>query len=151
MPSTPPTKLLAGVPVPDTPLINKALAFARAHCDDFTYNHVVRSWLFGTYISDQIPDFKSRDVELHAITALLHDMGWTISGDTVSKDKRFEVDGAEATRAFLIREGEKGDWDARRLQLAWDSVLLTWRAIALKGRHFWMSWRLLKINHQLDD
>lgn len=51
-------------------------------------------------------------------------MGWAISGDIISKDKRFEVDGAEATRAFLIREGEKDDWDARRLQLAWDTVAL---------------------------
>ncbi|KAE8450278.1 hypothetical protein EG329_006706 [Mollisiaceae sp. DMI_Dod_QoI] len=132
MPSTPPTKVLAGVTVPDTPLITKALAFVRAHCDEFTYNHVVRSWLFGQYICDQIPDFKDRDVEAHSIAAILHDMGWAISGDIVSKDKRFEVDSAEATRAFLIREGEESEWDVHRLQLAWDAVALhTTPSIAL--------------------
>lgn len=123
MPPNVPTRVLAGVTVPDTPLITKALAYARSHCDDFTYNHVVRCWLFGQYIGDQISDFKDRDTEVQAIAAILHDLGWG-SGDLVSKDKRFEVDSAEATRAFLIREGEKENWDAHRLQLAWDAVAL---------------------------
>ncbi|KUJ23447.1 uncharacterized protein LY89DRAFT_182767 [Mollisia scopiformis] len=132
MPSIVPTKLLAGVTVPDTPLIDKALAFARAHCDEFTYNHVVRSWLFGQYIGDHIPEFKERDIEVQAIAAILHDLGWATSGDLVSKDRRFEVDSAEGTRAFLIREGQKEDWDAHRIQLAWDAVALhTTHSIAL--------------------
>lgn len=124
MPSNVPTRVLAGVTVPDTPLITKALALAQAHCDEFTYNHVVRSWLFGQYIGDNTPELKDRDVELHAIAAILHDLGWATSGDYVSKDRRFEVDSAEGTRAFLIREGQKEDWDVHRLQLAWDSVAL---------------------------
>ncbi|KAF4631044.1 hypothetical protein G7Y89_g7092 [Cudoniella acicularis] len=119
-----PTRVLAGITVPDTPLITKALAFVHEHCDEFTYNHVIRSWLFGQYISDAIPELKTRDAELHAITAILHDLGWATSGDLVSKDKRFEVDGANAAREFLIREGKKEEWDDRRLQLAWDAIAL---------------------------
>lgn len=132
MASKVPTRIVAGVTVPDTPLITKALAFAKSHCDEFTYNHVVRSWLFGQYIGDHIPEMQNRDVELHAIAGILHDLGWAIKGDLVSKDKRFEVDGAEGTREFLIREGQKEDWDIHRLQLAWDAVALhTTPSIAL--------------------
>jgi hypothetical protein len=36
-----------------------------------------------------------------------------------SKDKRFEVDGANVAREFLKREGET---DERKLQLAWDAI-----------------------------
>ncbi|KAH6714603.1 hypothetical protein BKA61DRAFT_673924 [Leptodontidium sp. MPI-SDFR-AT-0119] len=110
--------VIAGVTVPDTPLITKALEFAREHLSDFTYNHVIRSWLYGEFLCSQLPEFQHRDVELHAITAILHDMGWATSGNLVSTDKRFEIDGAEATRKFLMREGKKHDWGKHRLQLA---------------------------------
>jgi len=41
----------------------------------------------------------------------------------MSNDKIFEVDGAEAAREFIRREGGK-EWDERRLQLVWDSIAL---------------------------
>ena len=119
-----PTRMLAGITVPDTPLITKALAYARKHLDDSAYNHVVRSWLFGHVIASNIPAFQKHDEELHAITAVLHDLGWDKTGELVSKDKRFEVDGANAARDFIIREGETKEWDKHRLQLAWDSIAL---------------------------
>ncbi len=50
-------------------------------------------------------------------------MGWSENSPLVSSDKRFEVDGANATREFLAREGG-GKWDKHRLQLAWDAVAL---------------------------
>jgi hypothetical protein len=119
-----PTRVLAGVTVPDTLHISKALDYAHEHCDEFTYNHVVRSWLLGTYIADHIPKLQDRDVELHSVTAILHDLGWADNAAFISKDKRFEVDGANATREFLKREGKDGEWDKYRLQLAWDAVAL---------------------------
>ena len=61
---------------------------------------------------------------MHAISAILHDLGWDPTGALVSADKRFEVDGAIAARAFLDREGKAEDWDARRTQLVWDSIAL---------------------------
>jgi hypothetical protein len=121
-----PTRILGGVTVPDTPLITKALDFAHAHCDEVTYNHVVRSFIFGQYIADNTPELKNRDVELQAISTILHDLGWAIDDTSgiVSKDKRFEVDSANATRTFLLSKGEKGEWNEHRLQLAWDAVAL---------------------------
>ena len=126
-----PTRTYAGITVPNTTLVNKALDFARAHLSDAAYNHVVRSWLFGFAIASKVPELKDRDLEVHSISAILHDMGWDTTGELVSKDKRFEVDGADAARLFLKREAVKGEWDTHRLQLVWDAIALhTTRSIA---------------------
>lgn len=95
-----PTKVMAGVAIPDTPLITKAVEFARAHSTDYAFNHIQRSMLLGFIISDKIPDLKDRDLEVHAISALLHDVGWDPTNELVSEDKRFEVDGANAARKY---------------------------------------------------
>ena len=126
-----PTRVYAGIIVPNTALVNKALDFARTHLNDAVYNHVVRSWLFGFAIASKAPGLQDRDLEVHSISAILHDMGWDKSGDLVSKDKRFEVDGADAARLFLKREAVEGQWDAHRVQLVWDAIALhTTKSIA---------------------
>ncbi|RDW75532.1 hypothetical protein BP6252_06674 [Coleophoma cylindrospora] len=119
-----PTQVLAGVTVPDTPLITKALAYAREHVSHITYNHVMRSWLCGQVIANQIPHLKDRDVEAQALGTILHDLGWAETPELISSDKRFEVDGANAARAFLAREGTKEQWDKHRIQLVWDAIAL---------------------------
>lgn len=88
------------------------------------YNHVVRSWLFGFAIASKIPSLTDRDLEVHSIAAILHDMGWDTTGKLTSPDKRFEVDGANAAREFLIKEGVAEEWDKYRLQLVWDAIAL---------------------------
>jgi hypothetical protein len=62
-PTNYPTRLLAGVTVPDTPLITKSIAFARQNSDNFTFNHVMRSWLFGEIVAASDPIYKFRDRE----------------------------------------------------------------------------------------
>ncbi|KAL1980600.1 hypothetical protein VTN96DRAFT_3930 [Rasamsonia emersonii] len=123
-PAQVPTRVFAGVTIPDTPLVTKALEFARAHLEDYAYNHIYRSLLFGFIIADKIPELRDRDVEAHAIAAILHDLGWDRTGTLISKDKRFEVDGANAAREFLKREGVAEEWDKHRLQLVWDAIAL---------------------------
>ena len=121
--ATLPTRVFAGVQVPDTPLITKALALCREHLSDLAYNHCVRSWLFGFIIAAKTPELQDRDLEVHAIAAILHDLGWAEeTSDLVTEDKRFEVDGANAARIFL--KNEAGDWDKHRLQLVWDAIAL---------------------------
>lgn len=125
-----PTRLFAGVVVPDTPLVRATLSYVRAHLTDMAYNHVVRSWLFGFAIASKVPGLRARDVEAHSVGALMHDLGWDVTGALVSADKRFEVDGADAARAFIRREAPH--WDDRRLQLVWDAIALhTTPSIAL--------------------
>ena len=71
-----PTRVVAGVAVPDTHLITKAIEYAREFSSDSTYNHVIRSFLLGFVIADKVlPD---RDREAHAVAALLHDLGFPI-------------------------------------------------------------------------
>lgn len=119
-----PTRVLAGISVLDTHLVNKALAYARNNLNDVAYNHIARSWLLGQYIADNSPEIKDRDVELHSIATILHDLGWSHNASLISEDKRFEVDSANETVAFVLKEGVEEEWSKQRLQLLWDSVAL---------------------------
>ena len=120
-----PTRVLAGITVPDTPTIAAAIAYVRAHSDDLTYNHIMRSWLFGSAIvSKNLDAAKDMDLEALAVSLLLHDLGWDVTGELVSADKRFEVDGAIAARNFLEREEFRAEWDKHRVQLVWDAIAL---------------------------
>lgn len=132
-----PIRTLAGIIVPDTPLIDAALSYARANLDDNAYNHVVRSLLLGQANHNALSsnataslapafDAEAFDAEAFAVSALLHDLGWSKKPTLISADKRFEVDGAIAARDFLEREagGEECGWDGHRVQLVWDAIAL---------------------------
>lgn len=118
------TKVIAGITVPDTPLITAAIALARKHLADWSYNHVMRSWLLGFAIADKVPDLTDRDRELHSIAAILHDLGWDEKDAFISTDKRFEVDGANAARDFIKKETAGAEWDKHRIQVLWDAIAL---------------------------
>ncbi len=109
------TRLLAGVSVPDTPLVSRAIEYAREYSEPYLFNHVMRSWLFAVTLAQ----FKrvEYDEEVLAVATLLHDLGLTKAFDG---PLRFEVEGANAARAFARKEGV----DARRIQLIWDTVAL---------------------------
>jgi hypothetical protein len=122
-----PTTTIAGITVIDTPLVNAAKSYARSHSSDTTFNHVMRSWMFGTIISQKILPPGAIDVELQAVSAILHDLGWDNTGELVSKDKRFEVDGAIAATAWIdsqVKKGTTTGWDEHRKQLVWDVIAL---------------------------
>jgi hypothetical protein len=110
-----PMRLLAGVAVPDTPLVTRAIAYAREHCEPYLFNHVMRSWLFAAIVADLR---KTRhDAEVLAVATVLHDLGLAKAFDG---PLRFEVEGANAARTFARNEGI----DDRRAQLIWDGVAL---------------------------
>lgn len=109
------TRVLGGITVLDTPLIARAMDFARTHSEPFLFNHAVRSWLFAVRLG-QLQDIP-HDAEVVAVGSLLHDIGLT---DSVTGPKRFEIEGADAARAFAREQG----LDDRRVQLIWDSVAL---------------------------
>ncbi|KAF9737672.1 hypothetical protein PMIN06_010323 [Paraphaeosphaeria minitans] len=120
------TRVIAGIPVPNNPLINSSIALARAALPDQGYNHVMRSWLNGQAIINNLPAAnRSRiDQEAFAIATILHDLGW--SNDTAynSPDKRFEIDGAIAARTFLQTHGGPAWRSPHRLQLVFDIIAL---------------------------
>jgi hypothetical protein len=109
------TRLVAGVLVPDTPLVTRAIEYVREHSEAYLFNHVMRSWLFAASLAQlkQAP----HDGEVLAVATLLHDLGLA---KAFNGPMRFEVEGANAARRFARREG----LDDRRAQLIWDGVAL---------------------------
>jgi len=109
------TRVLAGVSVPDTPTISRAIEFAREKSEPYLFNHVMRSWLFAALLAQRKQT--AHDSEVLAVTTILHDLGLS---EAFNGALRFEVEGANAARAFARNEGI----DERRAQLIWDGVAL---------------------------
>jgi len=89
----------------------------------------MRTWLFGALIINHNTTLqKTVDLEVHAIGSLLHDLGLVLNASWISHDRRFEVDSAVKATDFIedqVAHGEGSDWDAHRLQLLFDSILLS--------------------------
>ncbi|KAK4223420.1 hypothetical protein QBC38DRAFT_487716 [Podospora fimiseda] len=122
-----PVKTIASIKVIDTPLVRAAQDLAHTHNDEHAYKHVMRSWLFGVLlISHNETLRRTIDLEVHAVAALLHDLGWDKSPTSpfVSPDRRFEVDGAIASRNFIRSHPHGSRWEERRVQLVWDAIAL---------------------------
>lgn len=106
---------VAGLRLPDSPLIAEAVAYARAVYEPYLFNHAMRSWLFAAAIGRA--KGIDCDIEVVAVGTLLHDIGLAAA---VAGPNRFEVNGANAARSFLAARGCSG----RRAQLVWDLVAL---------------------------
>jgi hypothetical protein len=109
------TRVLGGIVVLDTPLITRAMEYARIHSEPYLFNHAVRSWLFAVVLGEL--QGIAHDAEVVAVGSLLHDLGLT---NGFTGHKRFEIEGADAARAFAREHG----LDNRRVQLIWDTVAL---------------------------
>jgi hypothetical protein len=127
------TKVIAGIAVVDTSIVKAAQAYARIHTNDSAFNHVMRSWIFGALIYQRVREkddsYPQIDLEVHAVSAILHDLGWDHTGELISNDKRFEVDGAIAARNWINEQREQGtgiaeSWDEHKVQLVWDAIAL---------------------------
>src|SRR5262245_37408561 len=112
---SPSTRVIAGVSVPDSPLVTAVVEYAQQVSEPYLFNHAMRSWLF----AEAIGRAKGMDYdrEVVAIGTILHDIGLTKS---VSGPNRFEVNGANAVLAFLQGRGLSD----RRARLVWDLVAL---------------------------
>jgi hypothetical protein len=111
----PGARLVAGLSVPDSPLITEVLEYAQKLYDPYLYNHAMRSWLFAAKIGQS--KGIDCDLEVVAVGTILHDIGLSAA---VSGSNRFEVTGAAAARSFVEERGIS----PRRAQLIWDLVAL---------------------------
>jgi hypothetical protein len=109
------TRFVAGVRVADTPLIARAIEYARNNCEPYLYNHVMRSWLFAESLAQA--KYLAHDAEVLAVATLLHDIGLSAA---FTGPLRFEIEGANAARKF----GKGAGLDDQRCQLVWDTVAL---------------------------
>jgi hypothetical protein len=103
---------LAGVRIPDTPLAKAAVDLLEATSPQFICNHCIRTYVFGNLAVRSIGR-SIIDDEIAFCGALLHDLGLVPAH---AGENRFEVDGADAARAFCLRHQvpERADrvWEA---------------------------------------
>ncbi|CAG9973737.1 unnamed protein product [Clonostachys byssicola] len=95
-------RTIGGVQVIDTPLL------ALDHSTHWAYRLIIRSWLFGALVIDKNATLReSVDLEVHAVAAMMHDIGWDPQPNSpfVNSDKRAR-------------------WDDRRVHLVWDAIAL---------------------------
>ena len=107
--------VLAGFKVVDTALVCDATELSRSLLEPYLFNHVMRSWLFSILLSEGAKP--APDPELLAVSAILHDLGLT---ERYAAENRFEVDGANAARAFLKDRGIS----TQQTQVVWDAIAL---------------------------
>ena len=106
------------VPVgaPDSELCQRATALVADLSPPFLFNHCVRSFLFADAIGKL--DRLQYDRELLYLSAVLHDLGLTDS--YLGGNQRFEVEGADRARAFLVENG----LDDGKADVVWDAIAL---------------------------
>ena len=104
---------IAGIVIPDTPLVREITAFIREAEDDLLFDHSRRVFLFGALQGRRRG--LQPDLELLYAGAMFHDIGLT--GRYRTSMLRFEVDGANAARDFLLERGVD-ESDARKVWLS---------------------------------
>jgi hypothetical protein len=104
------------IQIPDTKLAREAHDILREFSTELLYNHSNRVYLFA---AEQGRLQKLRfDPELLYVSAAFHDLG--LLKEYSSESERFEVDGANAARQFLVAHGIPQD----KAQTAWEAIAL---------------------------
>jgi HD superfamily phosphodiesterase len=112
MPTTS-AETIADIVIPDTALVRDVTAFIRDAEDDLLFDHSRRVFLFGALQGRRRG--LQPDLELLYVGAMFHDIGLTDPYRTSML--RFEVDGANAAREFLLERGVD-EGDARKVWLS---------------------------------
>lgn len=107
---------IAGIVIPDSIMARDATTLVRDTESDLLYHHSRRVFLFGALAGKR--KALRFDSELLYIGAMFHDMGLQAPYSTA--DDRFEVDGANAARAFLLRY----DVVESEIEQVWDAIAL---------------------------
>ena len=107
---------LATIQIPDTRLAKEAHGILREFSTELLYNHSNRVFLFAAQQGRQ--GKIAFDPELLYVSAAFHDLG--LLSEYSSETERFEVDGANAVRQFLIAH----DIPEEKAQTAWEAIAL---------------------------
>jgi hypothetical protein len=107
---------IAGVRIPDSALAREATEFVRDESTQLLFDHSRRVFLWASLQGHKLGlDY---DRELLYVGAMFHDLG-LVEGHR-SEHERFEIDGANAARAFLEGHGLPED----RVMTVWESIAL---------------------------
>jgi HD superfamily phosphodiesterase len=107
---------IAGIAIPDSALAREATEFVRDTAPPLLFDHSRRVFLWASLQAERLS--LDHDAELLYVGAMFHDIG-LVDGHR-SAHERFEIDGANAARAFLERHG-----------LREPQVMTVWQSIAL--------------------
>jgi HD domain len=110
------TQHIAGIVIPDTPLVREITEYIRDTEDELLFNHSRRVFVFGALQGHRRG--LQPDPELLYAGAMFHDIGLT--ADYRTSMLRFEVDGANAARDFLLERGV----DEAAARKVWLSIAL---------------------------
>ena len=99
-----PTRI-ADIEIPDTKLVAEATELVREAASPLIFHHSRRVFLFGALRGRE--QGLSYDPELLYVGAMFHDLGLTEKYRRT--DQRFEIDGADEARRFLLAHGVPED------------------------------------------
>jgi hypothetical protein len=109
-------ELIAGVEIPETAAVAEATRAIREGTSPLIYHHSRRVFLFGEIHARRLG--LAPDPELLYVAAIFHDVGLaTPFSDAV---QRFEVDGADHGRRFLLERG----FSAAAAETVWTAIAL---------------------------
>ncbi|KAI0101811.1 hypothetical protein GGR51DRAFT_528615 [Nemania sp. FL0031] len=143
-----PTTTLYGVEVVDTQIVRDA----RAVIQNFTpylHKHSLRTWLLGVAAINANKTLKaSLDLEVHAVSTILHDLGWDMTPNSpwVTPENRFEVDGALGAVKFIKSHKDAKNWDPVRLEKVYDGISLHGSPGIQVGKNLDVQWVLTSIS-----
>jgi HD superfamily phosphodiesterase len=110
------TETISDIEIPDTRLVAEATELVREAATPLIYHHSRRVYLFASLRGrEQNLQF---DPELLYVGAMFHDLGLTTKYRRT--DQRFEIDGADEARRFLLRHG----LDASGAERIWTAIAL---------------------------
>jgi hypothetical protein len=107
---------IAGIAIPDSTIAREATQFVQDESTQLLFDHSRRVFLWASLQAAKLG--LDHDPELLYVGAMFHDIG-LVEGHR-SAHERFEIDGANAARAFLERHG-----------LPEEQVMTVWESIAL--------------------
>jgi len=113
-PDTLPSRV-AGIRLIDSDIAQKAVSLSRQSSPAYLFNHAMRTFLFGSLAGRA--QGQRFDEELLFLACILHDLGLT---DRYQGDFPFEIQGAEAAKAFL----KSNSYPSERAEIVWDGIAM---------------------------
>ncbi|MFE5706561.1 HD domain-containing protein [Rhodococcus koreensis] len=110
------SEIIAGVEIPETPAAAEATRLIRETTNPLIFHHSRRVFLFSTLRGRELG--LRPDPELLYLSALFHDTGLLRPFSDV--EQRFELDGADHARQFLLERGFSG----AAAEVVWTAIAL---------------------------
>jgi hypothetical protein len=109
-------EIIAGVEIPDTSTVSEATRFIGEATTPLLFHHSRRVFLFGSIHARSLGI--DPDPELLYVAALFHDTG--LLSPFSDAEQRFEIDGADHARAFLLERG----FSSPAVDVVWNAIAL---------------------------